>query len=90
MYLDQTPTLLAALQDAAARQDAEGMRQTAHAFKSNCGHVGAVALVALCQQLEDRGAAQLITDTAALLRVIETEYASVRDALNVLLQEASA
>ena len=63
MYLDQTPTLLAALQDAVALQDADSIRQAAHAFKSNCGHIGAIALVERCQALEDRGAAQLITDT---------------------------
>ncbi|ETX00566.1 MAG: hypothetical protein ETSY1_10765 [Candidatus Entotheonella factor] len=90
MYLDQTPTLLVALQDAVACQDAEGIRQSAHTFKSNCGHVGAMALLDLCQELETRGAAQLFTDTDELMRVIETEYASVRDALNVLMQEASS
>ncbi len=90
MYLDRTPALVATLQDAVARQDAEGIRQQAHTFKSNCGHVGAMALVELCQELEDRGAAQLTTDTAELMRVIETEYASVQDALKVLMQEASS
>jgi HPt (histidine-containing phosphotransfer) domain-containing protein len=65
------------------------MRQAAHAFKSNCGHVGAIKLVELCQALEDRDATQLIADTAELLRGLEMEFASVRDALHVLKQEAS-
>ncbi len=89
MYLDQTPTLLATLRDAVAHQDAEGVRRVAHTLKSNCGHVGALALVELCQELEDRCAAPPITDAATRLRAIEMEYASVRDALHELMQEVS-
>ncbi len=89
MYLDQTPNLLALLQDAVARCDADEVCQVAHAFKANSGHVGALALVTLCQELENQGAAQLIPEMADSLAAIETEYASVQDALNALMQETS-
>ena len=89
MYLDQTPALLATLQDTVARQDAEGLCQAAHALKSNCGHVGALALAGLCQELENRGARQLNADATELLMAVEREYALVQNALHVLKQEVS-
>ncbi len=43
-FVDGTPRFLAALRDAAARNDASGMRQAAHALKSLSAMLGAMAL----------------------------------------------
>lgn len=89
MYLDQTPSILATLRDAVAHQNTDEVREVAHAFKSNAGHVGALTLATLCQEIENQGAAQLISEMADTLAAVEMEYASVRDALNALMQETS-
>ncbi len=89
MYLDQTPNLLAVLQDAVARGDANDVHHVAHSLKSNAGNVGALTLVTLCQALENQGASQLIHEMADALTAIEMEYTSVRNALHTLIQETA-
>src|SRR5262249_10527031 len=51
-FLEGSPRFIAGLRDAAARNDAAGMRQAAHALKSSSALVGAIALSTRCEELE--------------------------------------
>jgi HPt (histidine-containing phosphotransfer) domain-containing protein len=54
-YLDSTPGLFAAMRQAAAARDAAGLQRAAHTLKTGSANMGALALAALCKQLEDMG-----------------------------------
>ncbi len=56
MFLSRAPEQLALARDAAARGDAEGVRQVAHALKSSAGQLGAVSVQRLCVEAEARAA----------------------------------
>jgi HPt (histidine-containing phosphotransfer) domain-containing protein len=51
-YCDETPRLVAELQQALARADAETFRRTAHSIKSSSASFGALPLAALARELE--------------------------------------
>jgi HPt (histidine-containing phosphotransfer) domain-containing protein len=80
-YLADAPHLLARLQDAAARGDAEALRRAAHPFKSNSASFGAMRLAALCKQLEAQGAAGRLDGAAEQVAAIASEFERVRAAL---------
>lgn len=61
-----------------AAGQAEELRRTAHSFKGSCCNVGAVALGALCEQLEDLALQGNLTEAPALIERIEREFAIVR------------
>ena len=54
-YLDSTPGLFAAMRQAVAAGDAAGLQRAAHTLKTGSANMGALALAALCKQLEDMG-----------------------------------
>jgi HPt (histidine-containing phosphotransfer) domain-containing protein len=84
-YLDSTPGLLVAMRQAAANGDASGLQRAAHTLKTGSASTGALALAAICKQLEDMGrsgsldgaearidtAAAAYDDAAAALRAID-------------------
>jgi HPt (histidine-containing phosphotransfer) domain-containing protein len=55
LYLSNSSSLIADLRTALGEQDAEAVRQSAHALKSSSQNVGALGLATLCQQLEEMG-----------------------------------
>jgi CheY-like chemotaxis protein len=76
-FLDGTPRFLAALRDAAARNDASGMRQAAHALKSSSAMLGAIALSTQCGELEQFSRSGTVVDAVARVAVIEDLYRAV-------------
>jgi signal transduction histidine kinase/DNA-binding response OmpR family regulator len=76
-FLDGSPRFLAALRDAAARNDASGMRQAAHALKSSSAMLGAMALSAQCGELERDSEAGSVLDAVARVATIEALYRAV-------------
>jgi CheY-like chemotaxis protein len=76
-FLDGTPRFLAALRDAAARNDASGIGQAAHAIKSSSAALGAMALSARCGELERLVRTGAVVDGAAEVAAIEALYAAV-------------
>lgn len=61
-YLAELPGRLAAIREAAAEGEAEGLRSAAHALKSPSAGVGAHRLAAACRDLEELGAAGRLAD----------------------------
>jgi HPt (histidine-containing phosphotransfer) domain-containing protein len=62
-YLEQIPVALAALRTAIAHNDAETLRQAAHALRSSSLNLGALRIAQVCEQLEYQAIAQA-NDTA--------------------------
>jgi signal transduction histidine kinase/DNA-binding response OmpR family regulator len=76
-FLDGTPRFLAALRDAAARNDPAGMRQAAHAIRSSSAMLGAITLSARCGDLEQSVRSGTVVDTVASAAAIEGLYRAV-------------
>lgn len=74
------PRLLAEIRAAVAGNDAERLRQAAHAMKSTSANVGATALAARLRDVEQR-AREGLTDAGPLLRGADEELDRIRQAL---------
>ena len=78
-FLDQLPTLVAAVHASAERRDTSDLVQVAHALKGAAQNLGAQALAQLCQQIED-AAREPRVDTGAL-RELDTQARTAADAV---------
>ncbi|HEX8363025.1 MAG TPA: Hpt domain-containing protein [Longimicrobium sp.] len=79
MFLARVPGQLAAARDAAARGDAEGVRQVAHSLKSSAGQLGAVSVQRLCTEAEHRAAAGEGATLTPLVSALYTELERYRE-----------
>ena len=73
------------IRQAVANQSAADIRQTAHSLKGASSNLGAPALAALCQTLEEAGRTNNCAAAPALWQQIEHELTSVQSALRALL-----
>ena len=80
-YLDSTPGLLAAMRQAAAAGDAAGLQRAAHSLKTGSANMGALALAALCKQLEDMGRSGVLDGAEARIDTAAAAYDDVARAL---------
>jgi HPt (histidine-containing phosphotransfer) domain-containing protein len=80
-YFDDSPQLLAALHQALESGNTESLRRAAHSFKSNSANFGALALAALCKELEELGKRNELTGAGELIAQAEAEYAAVKTEL---------
>ncbi len=81
LYGSSSLTLMEELRTAALSQDAEGLRQAAHALKSSSANIGALALADLCKEVELAAAAGSVEHACLLLDGLITEHARVLQAL---------
>jgi len=79
-YLDSTPGLLAAMRQATAAGDAAGLQRAAHTLKSGSANMGALALAALCKQLEDMGRSGSVDGAEARIDTAAAAYDDVATA----------
>jgi HPt (histidine-containing phosphotransfer) domain-containing protein len=77
-YLDYSPQLLQALRQATVQGDAPALQKAAHSLKSSSANLGALALAALCKDLEMMGRANTLENAVPVLCTIEAEYETVR------------
>jgi CheY-like chemotaxis protein len=77
VYLGDAPQRLAAIRAAVAASDPKAVATAAHAFKSGSGNVGAMALHALCEELEVAGRQGKMEDAADTVARLEREYGRV-------------
>ena len=87
IFADYAAQQLAAMAAAAERDDAEALRQAAHALRSSSGNLGAVRLRELCRQAE-RAAAQ--GDTAAAAAALPEMRAARVELLAALGRDAAS
>ncbi len=70
-FLEDAPKLMAELQSALQKQDAEVFRRAAHSLKSNSATFGASRLSGLAKELEMLGKEQKLGEAAAKLPAVE-------------------
>jgi HPt (histidine-containing phosphotransfer) domain-containing protein len=87
LYLQEAPAQLAALRGAVAQADAGGVEQTAHALKGSSAQLGATRLARLCAALQEEGARQELSQAAAQVDELASEFLRVRAALEAMLSE---
>ncbi len=80
LFLANTPLLLAAMRDAMAQQNADGLWQAAHTLKGSSSNLGAETITALCGTLVTRGQAGAIDDAGAVIKQLEIEFDGVKSA----------
>ena len=83
-FLDSSARDLAALRAAVGARDHQALGTVAHRLKGACGDVGAVGLVALCQQLEQSAGVGDPARAGAFVDRIESELGRVRAALEAI------
>lgn len=83
-FLQHSPHLLTRLRDALQVNDAEAVREAAHAMKSSNAQVGAHRLAGLCHQLELLGAMGQLPDRETLLTELQEEYQGVMHEMELL------
>jgi PAS domain S-box-containing protein len=86
-FLDDAPHLLADMRQAVERGDAAGLRIAAHGLKSNSAEFGALALSALCRELEAMGKTGTLGGAAGRIAQAEAAYAPVKTALEAVRRE---
>jgi HPt (histidine-containing phosphotransfer) domain-containing protein len=81
LYLEDSPKLLKALEEAVSTADASALGRAAHSLKSMSANLGAVRLAELCKDLEKTGRAGSTGGASRLLAETQAEFDRVRVAL---------
>ncbi len=87
IYLQSSPEILQALNQAAKNNDIERLWQSAHSLKSSSASLGANRLSSLCHELEILGRENRLANPTQNLWEIETEYTAVTAELERILAE---
>ena len=74
LYLSNSAMLIEDLRLALSLEDAEAVRQSAHALKSSSQNVGALGLVTLCQRLEEMGRRGELQNTQEQMSELDDLY----------------
>jgi len=80
-FLENSPTVLRTAREAAERHDSPELERAAHTLKGSCSNFGAERMSAACQQLELAAHDRVFDRVNELLATVETEFSSVRVAL---------
>jgi signal transduction histidine kinase/CheY-like chemotaxis protein/HPt (histidine-containing phosphotransfer) domain-containing protein len=81
-FLATVPAQLERLQKAAARLDAEALRDVAHSLKSSAAHLGAQRLSSLAREIEQHGRAGFAEPAVPLVDAARGEFERVQAALS--------
>jgi HPt (histidine-containing phosphotransfer) domain-containing protein len=85
-FLDQTPSVLSALRDAAARADVPSIRRAAHMIKGTSSILGARELSKQCAEIERVGQTGCIADAGSRVIAVETSYRAIETALKAEIE----
>ena len=85
-FLDQTPSVLSALRDAAARADVPGIRRAAHMIKGTSSTLGARELSEQCAEIERVGQTGCIADVGSHVIAVEASYRTIEAALKAEIE----
>jgi len=80
-FVTITPSKIAAIREAAAAGDAEGLRRTAHSLAGSSGTIGALRLWKLCHEIEQLAIKGRIATAQPLVTRLDPEFADVHGAL---------
>jgi len=91
VYLEDTPKSLASLEQAAARNDIEGLIAPSHSLKSTSANLGALSLSELAKRLEHGArAGTLGAEAPMIVAEIRRTFVRVQQELNALLAKSTA
>jgi CheY-like chemotaxis protein/HPt (histidine-containing phosphotransfer) domain-containing protein len=85
-FLDQTPSVLSALRDAAARADVSSIRRAAHMIKGTSSTLGARELSEQCAEIERVGQTGCIADAGSRVIAVEASYRTIAAALKAEIE----
>jgi CheY-like chemotaxis protein/HPt (histidine-containing phosphotransfer) domain-containing protein len=85
-FLDQTPSVLSALRDAAARADVPSIRRAAHMIKGTSSILGARELSEQCAEIERVGQTGFIADAGSRVIAVEASYRTIEAALKAEIE----
>jgi CheY-like chemotaxis protein/HPt (histidine-containing phosphotransfer) domain-containing protein len=85
-FLDQTPSVLSALRDAAARADVSSIRRAAHMIKGTSSTLGARELSEQCAEIERIGQTGCIADAGSRVIALEASYRTIEAALKAEIE----
>ena len=85
-FLDQTPSVLSALRDAAARADVPSIRRAAHMIKGTSSILGARELSEQCAEIERVGQTGCIADAGSRVIAVEASYRTIEAALKAEIE----
>ncbi|MFZ3209421.1 MAG: response regulator [Geobacteraceae bacterium] len=88
IYLNDSPRIIMALQEAVAAVDLESLKRHAHYFKSSSATLGATRLADLCKEIEMLCKEGDVREAAPLLLYAEQEFTMVGDYLRKVLKES--
>ena len=86
MYLQDSRLMMDAIRRGAQNHDFVLLWQSAHRLKGNSSNLGALAIAAICNEVENRGKASDLTGMEDLLKRLDVEYVRTCSAL---IQEKS-
>ncbi len=81
IFLADGPSRIEALRTAVSAADTDGIYRAAHSLKGSCNYIGADQLVELCTRMEKTPDEGRVAVASELLEPLETEFYSVRAAL---------
>ncbi len=85
-FLDQTPSVLSALRDAAARADVPSIRRAAHMIKGTSSILGARELSEQCAEIERAGQTGCIANAWSRVIAVEASYRTIEAALKAEIE----
>ncbi|VXA91902.1 Hybrid sensor histidine kinase/response regulator [Luteimonas sp. 9C] len=78
VFLDDTPRLLAALENAVDGPDYDGLREAAHSLKSSSANLGAMSLSAAARRIEAGARERSLERPAVAVALVSNEFARAR------------
>jgi HPt (histidine-containing phosphotransfer) domain-containing protein len=85
-FLDQTPSVLSALREAAARADVPSIRRAAHMIKGTSSILGARELSEQCAEIERVSQTGCIADAGSRVIAVEASYWTIEAALKAEIE----
>jgi len=83
-YIEETPKLIAQLQEALAKQDCDGFRRAAHSIKSTSNSLGALKFGELARELEMTGRECNLASAPEKVKTLVLDYTEVKQTLEGL------
>jgi CheY-like chemotaxis protein len=84
LFLRDAPARLGRIRTALQQNDAEALRDTAHALKGSAGTIGAHKMEELCAELEDQASSGSLQGSAPMVDALDAAFERARTELDAL------
>ena len=86
LFLSDAPGRLTRLRTAWRDGDAVAVQRSAHSLKGSAGNIGAIAMLAVCKELDEQGRAGDLAAMTPLVASLDAEYAKVAAEIQRLIK----